>query len=281
MDLDDQRLRLSDHERLVLGTATGVVEQFLVQPVLFWKNSYQQGIRLTANPTIVYRGTFASCANMAALTGIQFISTGALQRLAGDPSGSDAGKRWGREVTCAFLGGAVTGPVCCMFELTMIQQQRFGGTFFGTIRRITNAHGPTGLFRGLLASTGREALFTAGYLGSLPATRTYLHSSEGFVMPTVSPVLAESVLTVTAGMACALISQPLDTAKTCMQGDLEGKRYGNTLATLRILRTEYGSVAALYRGYTFRCVLTIMDFILLDGLSRALTHIIFPRRGSL
>jgi hypothetical protein len=174
---DEDKLRsLDEHQNLGLGIVTGVVEQAVTQPLLFWKNSLQQGVPFTLSPRMVYRGTAASCTSMATLTGMQFISSGYLQKLVT----GDAGARmtWGQEVSCAFLGGAVSGPACCVFELVMIQQQRHGGTMPGTISRIVGTHGLSGLSRGIVGSTGREACFTAGYLGCLPATQKYISAAS-------------------------------------------------------------------------------------------------------
>jgi solute carrier family 25 carnitine/acylcarnitine transporter 20/29 len=263
--------KLTEQDLLVLGLSTGVVEQVISQPLLYWKNSFIQGLPFTMNPRVLYRGTFAAASNMAALTGLQFLTSGMLQRvLVGDTS---VKMGWGQEVGCAFLGGALSGPVCCALELTMIQQQRFGGSFVGTCARIVRSQGPQGLMRGLACSTGREALYTAGYLGIVPATQTYLKEAHG-----CDPVLGNSVGAIGGGLLCAALSQPLDTAKTCMQGDIEKQKYGGTLATMRTLRKEYGSVLAIYRGYTWRAVYCIFDFFALDYLSKKIGPILYPGR---
>jgi len=220
---------------------------------------------------VMYRGTFASCSNMAALTGIQFISTGAIQRLVAGDAGSKM--TWGQEVTCAFLGGAASGPACCALELTMVQQQRFGGTFPGTIARIVRERGSVGLMRGLWCSTGREAIFTAGYLGSVPATQKLVKEHTS-----LNPWLGNFLGAIGGGLVCAAISQPLDTIKTCMQGDLERKKYGGVVDTFKNLLIEHGSIRAMYRGYSFRAANIIVDFLLLDGLSRFFAPLMYPER---
>lgn len=269
---DDKLRNLSDHENLLLGVATGVVEQCAVQPLVFWKNSVQQGMPLTMNPKIVYRGTAASCYSMATLTGIQFISSGFLQKLiAGDIKNR---MTWGQEVTCAFLGGAISGPACCMMELTMIQQQRFGGSMLGTLLRITRDHGCNGLMRGLVGSTLREAVFTAGYLGTVPASQKYIREN----VTVVSPAVGQSIGTLAAAYLCAAITQPIDTVKTCMQGDLERRKYGSFGGTLRTLLAEYGSMRALYRGYFWRSANIVLDFFLIDSISAVLAPLVFPSK---
>merc|ERR1712039_159352 len=161
-----------------------------------------------------------------------------------------------------------------MGELTMIQQQRHGGTMPGTLARIVRSRGlgGSGLLRGLIASTGREAVFTAGYLGCLPAAQKMLRDH----VTVVSAEVTQAVGAVTTGLLCGAITQPLDTVKTCMQGDLERKKYGKFFGILRTLVKEHGGVRALYRGYFWRSTNIIVDFILLDKMSAFLAPLIFP-----
>lgn len=264
----DALRKLNEQEALSLGIATGCVEQCVSQPLLYWKNAYQQGLSFTMNPKVVYRGTAASVLNFSALTGLQFISAGFFQKII--TGGADKEMSFGQEVAAGFLGGAVSGPICAVLELTMIQQQRFGGTIYGTQMRILRDAGPSALMRGVVPATGREALYTAGYLGSVPATQKYL-KDYGF-----NPWISNFLSATGAGLLCALISQPLDTAKTCMQGDIEMKKYGSLTGTLRTLREEYGSVRAMYRGYWWRAVYIIFDFIALDFLAKNLAPVMYP-----
>lgn len=266
--------RLSEQENLALGLATGVVEQLSSQPLLYWKNSYIQGMPFTLNPMLLYRGIGASVINFSALVGIQFQSSGLLQKtIAGDDV--SAKMTIGQEVLCAFLGGAISGPACCALELTMIQQQNFGGSIPSTISRIIKTSGPQGMMRGLWTSTGREAFYTAGYLGIVPATQRYFSQTFG------NDWAGSVVGSIGGGLACAALTQPMDTAKTCMQGDIEHKKYTTTLATLRTLHKDYGSITAIYRGYWWRAAYVIFDFFALDFISKRLAPLMFPEKVKL
>ena len=44
----------------------------MLQPMLYAKNATQQGIALTLNPAVLYRGVGVSIGNMAVLTAAQF-----------------------------------------------------------------------------------------------------------------------------------------------------------------------------------------------------------------
>lgn len=193
------------------------------------------------------------------------------QKLAAGGSGEDL--TFSEEVTAGFLGGAASGPVCSMLELIMIQQQRFGGTCVGTFSRVLRTHGPNGLLRGLVPSTAGEAFYTAGYLGTVPATRKHMREEYG-----LPGWLGDFLGATGAGMLCTFISQPLDTVKTCMQGDVSREKYGTPVQTLRQLYKEYGSISAFYRGYWWRCGLVVADFLALNATATYLAPVMFPGR---
>ena len=80
----------------------------------------------------VYRGLPMAMMNLGGTTAVQFWATGFFQRLI----------QRGKEATAAdkmlgsFLGGAFSGIPGSMWELTMIQQQRFGGSIISTPARV-------------------------------------------------------------------------------------------------------------------------------------------------
>merc|ERR1712113_1218682 len=98
----------------------------------------------------------------------------------------------------------------------MIQQQRHGGNIVGTPARIVSNFGAAGLTRGLVTAVSREAVFTAGMLGLAPSIQTMLNKQYGF-----EDTIAGMAGAVAGGVCAATLSHPLDTVKTCMQGDIE------------------------------------------------------------
>ena len=54
---------------------------------------------------------------------------------------------------------------CSIWELCMIQQQRFGGSILGTPARFVKEYGTAALTRGVTMTIGREAMFTMSMLG--------------------------------------------------------------------------------------------------------------------
>jgi len=273
MEAADNLRSLTEYDCLRLGLATGTIEQFMSQPFLYWKNSYQQGLTpwFSLNPRIAYRGTLASIVNSGLGTAFQFTFAGQFQKLL--TRGEGQHMSYSQELGAAFLGGAASGPMVSITELTMIQQQRFGGTLFSTPIRLVRTHGLVVLTRGCLVTCGKEACFTTGYLGIMPVAHKYLDEHYD-----LSPWACNFVGAFGGGQVCAFISQPLDTAKSCMQGDVERKKYDTFLQTLRTLTKEYGSVRAIWRGYMLRSMYATVKFSLLDVLRQRLAPVMFPTK---
>ena len=165
--MSDPRLqRLTSAENTAIGLATGAIDVSTTQWVLYCKNASQQGLPLTMNPRILYRGYTMSLTNMCVLSGLQFpltaIATGifiegnsAVERLGGD-----------RLRVC----GVLSGFICAPMELVMIQQQQDVAVL--DAGKIIGDVGIGALFgRGLMMSCGREGVFTAGMLGLGPTLR--------------------------------------------------------------------------------------------------------------
>jgi len=63
----------------------------------------------------------------------------------------------------------------------------------------------------------------------------------------------------------ATLSHPMDTIKTCMQGDVGRTKYpGGAVDTGRVLAAEYGLRRGLFKGLTWRIVLITSTFFLVN-----------------
>ena len=158
--------RLTDAQNALLGVAAGAIEAASTQPLTYTKNCIQQKVRVSLDPRIMYRGTPASMLADGTLIGAQFWVCGFLQKLI--VKGNPRDLTFAEEVGSAYLAGFASGVPCTVLELTMIQQQRFGGTLPGTLRRLYERNGLSGLFRGFVPASQREAFFAVGYLGLSP-----------------------------------------------------------------------------------------------------------------
>ena len=193
-------------------------------------------------------------------TAVQFWFTGFFQKLLP-----------GNEIGAAFLGGVFSGIPCSLWELTMIQQQRFGGTVWGTPLGLVRQHGPLALARGLTMTMGRESLYTMAMLGVTPALKRYIADNYQLEGNTALAIGALS-----GSFFSATITHPMDTIKTCMQGDVGREKYTNVPQTGRLLAQEYGVAQGLFKGLSWRIGLIATTFFLVNKFKEVLAPMVFP-----
>lgn len=152
----------------------------------------------------------------------------------------------------------------------MIQQQNFGTSLFATPAHILRETGALGMFRGLYMACGREGLFAAGMLGISPSIKRYAIDAHGYDTETAKVIAA-----VTSGVIVANISHPLDTIKTCQQGDIMRKQYGSVVHTARTLFAE-GGIGRFYGGWRWRTGRTCFEAYIFDSVKTMLSPILYP-----
>ena len=131
-----------------------------MQPTLYWKNAYQQGLPFTLNPMITYRGYIPSVVNNSAMIGSQFAIAGivknkylSLMGKKNKPGSLDA------LFFSTFTAGYISGFWCGPIELAMIQQQRFGMSLGNCLKKIIGEFGIRhGIFRGTFNTSMREGI---------------------------------------------------------------------------------------------------------------------------
>jgi hypothetical protein len=119
-----------------------------------------------------------------------------------------------------MVAGLSSSIVVAPAERLMILQQRSGQGLRETARQIVSRQGIQGLFRGLGYTAGRESLFTSAYLLGAPALK------QKFRALGVTDTTAGLASGIIAGGLAALLSQPLDTAKTRVQASVEPIKLG-------------------------------------------------------
>ena len=114
----------------------------------------------------------------------------------------------------AGAGGIMASFFTTPVELIMIQQQKYGGTFFGTLTTVGRTHGVLnkGLMRGLVGAASRDAIYVSGMLAVTPLLREHLINDFG--TPATQAGLYSSLI---GGVMAAVPSHPFDVIKTCMQ----------------------------------------------------------------
>lgn len=231
----------------------------LLQPFNYAKNMKQQKKPISLNPVTMYRGVGANCVNMGSCTMLQFVVGGKLKNLA--LAGQERDLSVGEEMACGIGAGAFSALVGAPLELIMIQQQRKGGNAITRVQNILER--PSNIGRGFLGCSIREALWTCGYLSIPPVVRRTLMTTYPETFDTNDKARVPAALL--GGLFACYLTHPVDTIKTCMQGDIERSTYGSFLETGKILYGESG-VRAFFRGATFRygrmvCAVFIMDLL--------------------
>lgn len=235
-----------DFKNVFIGIISGATEVIALQPFLYCKNASQQKLPLTVNPRILYRGVNASIINMSILTGFQY------------PMYKYFLGYFDNDLLASSLSGAFSGFICTPMELIIIQQQRFGKSIYQVPGNIIKKYGTDRLLRGLTMSSCRESIFTAGYLGMPDLFKNFFEKELNF-----NKKLANISAPIISGIIASTLSHPFDTVKTCMQGDIPKKFYGNLTETcLKLYR--YGGIQRFYSGWLWRTGRMILAVSLLN-----------------
>ena len=267
--MSDPRLqRMSPGENTIIGLATGLIDVSTTQWILYCKNASQQKLPLTLDPRKLYRGYTMSLTNMCILSGLQFPLTAAVKNVM--TGGVERRLSDAEQISAGFVGGVISGIVCAPMELIMIQQQRFGTSMLSTPGKVMSESGAAGLFRGLAMSCGREGVFTAGMLGLGPTLKRYAAEQHGCSATTSSIVGA-----VGGGVLVATLSHPMDTIKTCQQGDVMARTYGSVVHTANTL-LEQGAASRFFSGWSWRTGRMIIQTFLFTECQARLSPVFFP-----
>ena len=123
---------------------------------------------------------------------------------------------------------------------------------------------------GLVTSCGREGLFTAGYLGLAPVLAEQIREEFG-----VGGKLGSFLGACCAGMLAATLSHPLDTIKTCMQGDVAQEKYKSMPETYRALMKE-GGIGRFFTGWSWRTGRMICSIFVMGQCKDRLAPLFYP-----
>jgi len=260
---------LTPVENAIVGTLAGAIEVTTLQPLVFWKNASQQNLPFTLNPKYLYRGLLMSVTNMAVLTGIQFPMTGMITKTI--TQGQQRRLTNNEMIGAGFGAGFLSGLVCGPMELVMIQQQRFGGSIVQVPNQIVSRYGVLGMFRGLSMACGREAFFTAGYLGLGPAAARELSETYGY-----SDTNAKMLGAIGAGLVAATLSHPMDTLKTCLQGDIARTQFTTLSQTAKTLVKQQGYGRFFY-GYQWRTGRMILSIFIINQVREIVAPLLYPK----
>eukprot|EP01084_Bolivina_argentea_P057625 105269_1 len=246
---------------------------FVGQPLVYWKNATQQHLPFTLNPKYLYRGLIASITNYASLAAIQFVGTGLIKRTIINHTNRDLKSH--EILLSAYAGGAISGIVSGPLELTMIQQQRFGGNIIATPLRIIETTGLLGMTRGLMLTMIRTGLFSCGYLGITPLLEQKIKRYDTLIYSGIPLPIIQFGCSMIASFVAVSLSHPVDTVKTCMQGDIEQNTYTRAINTMSYIRNEYG-MRGLYRGVLWQYSRSMLVFFVFNRTVGPVASTMYP-----
>ncbi|ETO15451.1 hypothetical protein RFI_21914 [Reticulomyxa filosa] len=151
-------------------------------------------------------------------------------------------------------------------------EQRFGGTLWHTPYRLTKKFGSFALSRGLVTSLVREGVFTASYLGVMPVVKEKIRAKEVISNEYAIHLFSGMI----AGFLGAFTTHPVDTVKTCMQGDIERAQYTNIINTFKKVYAQ-GGMKRLYYGFGWRYSSICLAVTVLDKSKELLAPLLFPK----
>lgn len=236
------RAFLSPTENMALGIFGGAFETSLQMPLLTWKFSVQQGRALPPFGAAWYRGVGAQVSAIAPITAVQVTTNGILQWLVAGGGKRDL-EKW-EQILTSMVAGASSAIIYTPADLVTIHQQRLKKGPMETIQWIHRKYGFKGLYRGNMSCALREAIYTCGYLGMTPVLKDYIQEAGYFTSDLGSGLSASLV----AGIVSALMSHPVDTCKTVVQGDMDRSKYPNARTAASIINTEKGIPKGFYLG---------------------------------
>lgn len=266
-DKKDILKNLTSIENLQLGMMSGISARVLNYPLQVWKNAAQQSLPLSTNPSVVYRGLTASCLNFGSTTGLMFLLTGFFKKKF---ARFEKENKLLAQIGAPLCGGLCAGVPCSLMELVMIQQQRFGGSLIGVIPRVVERFGVGTLTRGMTMTISREGLFTVAMLGLTPAIQEEI--ANRFQLNKDLSLVAASL---TASAFATTMTHPLDTMKTCMQGDICERRYSTVSETCNVLVRKNGVVNGLFKGLNWRFLQIAAGFFLVNKIKETIAPIVF------
>ena len=243
------RAPLSDTENLMAGMVGGTLETALQMPLVTYKICVQEGRPLPKTAGGWYRGVVVNASMVAPITAFQMGVNGMLERAILSSKGAGAPTKLGdgEAIMCAAGAGVVSAAIYSPVDLVVIQQQKMGLSAFGAAGAIMRDYGAPAIMRGFMSTCVREAIYTAGYLGLSPVIANKVKDSGAVQNDFAAGLIGACI----SGTLSALLTHPVDTAKTCFQADLTGKTYSSATSAFFTVYKQ-GGVGALFNGAAAR-----------------------------
>ena len=234
-------------------------------PLITYKITTQDGRPLPTSIGGWYRGVLANASAVAPITAFQMAVNGGIERaiLNGDTTRE---LQPHEKIGAAMGAGAISSILYSPLDLVVIQQQKLATSIDGALKAVKREYGTLAIFRGITSCAVRESIYTAGYLGLGPVATAHLTIVHPFFSE--NEQAARITGSCFAGTIAAMLTHPVDTAKTCIQGDLASATYKNARDALVKVYSEHG-IGGLYRGGAARTARICGAFFIVDNVREA------------
>eukprot|EP00486_Rosalina_sp_Unknown_P005962 CAMPEP_0201564616 /NCGR_PEP_ID=MMETSP0190_2-20130828/3066_1 /ASSEMBLY_ACC=CAM_ASM_000263 /TAXON_ID=37353 /ORGANISM="Rosalina sp." /LENGTH=288 /DNA_ID=CAMNT_0047981025 /DNA_START=28 /DNA_END=894 /DNA_ORIENTATION=+ len=248
-NMNKQPLRLSEFEALMVGAIGGTIETTIQMPLITWKICVQEGRAYPASLREWYRGVFINASSLSPITAVQCYANQLLQTALLTTLNKGNKLSEIEQLSCSAGAGAISALIYGPVDLMVIQQQKYVASLSSTFNIIREKYGAMRVYRGLLSCMVRESVYTMGYLGVAPVIHDRMVNSQSesgdyFRENKMTTSILSAIM---GGSFAAILTHPVDTAKTCVQSDLEGSKYTNARWTAKHLY-ETGGLPVLFKG---------------------------------
>lgn len=269
----DQNKQLSAHTHLLIGAAAAVSACVITEPILFFKNFFQQQKsvadlkkkfaeqkNILQKLKIPYRGLFVNTSISVPAIALENV---AYEQLSEEMKKTQL-SNVSQNVIASLGAGLVITSIFTPREVMVINQQNSGGNFIQISKKIFNEQGLFKFWRGITPINIRNSSFAVNLFMVSPAIKKELSQYVN------NPFALSLFSGITAGSFSALLTHPFDTVKTFMQADFKS---GGTLKSFKYLYNledpnthKKLKLRSLYRGLGWRimgvaCSMTTIGFM--------------------
>ena len=228
--------KLTSYESLFLGIIGGTSETVIQMPLLTYKFSLQNNIKLPSNLLGWYRGVLIQSFNVAPITAFQMMSNTFLT----NNLIKNREIKYNEKIVIASFSGGLSSLFYNPIDLITIQQQLQQKNTKYIINNILKQYNSLTFFKGLTPCVIRESIYAGGYLGMAPVISHTLQ--QHLEIDKFKTNIIGSLIT---GTCSSLITHPFDVVKTVIQSNLGKKQ--SLFPTMRYLLSKYG-IGYLYKG---------------------------------
>ena len=249
---------LSFSENVFLGVIGGSIETIVHMPLITLKICQQEGRNIPKNLKSWYRGLLINIGSISPVTATQFSVNNIIENkvLNNKKNMNETSKK----LIAASVAGTISAFLYNPVDLIVIQQQKKSFTLNNTIIDIKKRYGISKFCRGINPCILRESMYTSGYMVCSPIIGKQFSNLN---MLKDSLFFSKISGCFVAGTIASLATHPIDTAKTIIQADIDGKKHNNLYKTVKSVYLDDG-IKGLYRGGIARIIRTCGAFFIFN-----------------